>query len=362
MLRGLGYDRCCSDSLMKQPDSTDNSTAIRTFTFMLDGIGDPRVARGITFDLKEKLGLVSRCDPAGMWLEVESGGAAVIDEAFADRVIEVARHWGLEPRDRVGSSFVATISEAQLRKRLVSEWRTRFATALVFLLPAMLIYYLRPMLAGATNYVPNGIVAVLVGWTIVAAGWPIVYQGFVSAVSFRMTPDLFGATLILVSFGVGVWETVRDVGDTTLNVTALAVLALAFQRKRVWENAARTAGQGHLMLPAGRFLLALWLGSIVVGILDFGGGLAMMLAVPPLIGMLTINRLTHPVLWVIPITLFALVVGLGRLVLPTELEHLSLARVESAFGFVMLVTFVCCRFAPVGDDVEGVEGLGSDDE
>jgi len=280
-----------------------------------------------------------------MTLEVECReGQQVIDEAFADKVVEAARHWGIEPRDRVGSSFVSTISADVLRKRLESEWRSRLATGLVFLLPAMLIHYLKPILAGATNYVPNGIEAVLVGWVIVASGWPILYQMMVSVFSFRMTPDLFQGTLILVSFFAGVWATVTDQAETTFHITAFAVLSMALQRMVVWRNAARSAGQGHLMLPFSSVLMVLFVGSIIVMCLfDFAGGLSMMLAVPAMLGLLAINRLAHPVTWVVPVILFVALVEVGAIVF-ADSEVMMAGRVEGAFGFVVLITVLCGVF------------------
>lgn len=298
----------------------------------------------MTRDLAEKLGVVSRCDPAGMLLEVECGEGAVIDEAFADKVIEVARHWGIEPRDRVGSSFVSTISADALRKRLESEWRSRLATGLVFLLPAMLMHYLKGYLAGATNYVPNGIEAALVGWVIVASCWPILYQMMVSVFSFRMTPDLFQGTLIIVSFVAGVWATVRGEAATTFHITAFAVLSIALQRMVVWKNAARTAGRGHLMLPFSSVLVVLYVASIVVMYLfDFSSGLCMMLAVPAMLGLLAINRLGHPVTWVIPVFLFVALLGVTPVAFGDSVM-MTAGRVEGAFGFVVLITISCGVF------------------
>ena len=320
----------------------DNS--VRRFSFMIDGMGDPQMGKRLTRDLKEELGIVARCDPAGMWLEVEREG--VIDEEFADRVIEVARLQGVELRDRVGSSFVSTISREALRRRMETEWKGRLATALVFLLPAFLIYYLKGFSASATNYLPNGLVAVLVGWVVIASGWPILYQGLISVVARRMTPDLFQSVLILVSYGAGVFELVSDQSVTLFNVTGFAVLSMCLQRFVVWKNAGKTAGHGDLMLPFSGVLLLCMVGGLVVCFFDLRGGLSMMLAVPAMMGVLAVNRLAHPTVWVIPIVLYVAFTGAAGILFSEGLK--TVGRIESAFLFGVAVTILCGMFAGVG--------------
>src|SRR5690606_13895450 len=106
------------------------------------------------------LGLVARCDPAAQTLEIETEGP--VDEALSDEVARLVRHHGYEPRDRVSSSFIASVTSEQLRARLAFEWTSRFATALVFLLPAIALHYLTPALATGGRLIPHLIEAALV--------------------------------------------------------------------------------------------------------------------------------------------------------------------------------------------------------
>ncbi len=326
-----------------------NSSERFTFCFMIDGMGDPGVAQSLTRDIKELLDLPARCDPAGMWLEVES--EEPIDEAWTDRIIEVARLQGLELRDRVGSSFVANVSRDALRNRMQSEWRTRFATSLVFLLPALLLHYLTPYLASSSTYLPNGIELVLVGWTIVAATWPILYQGLVSATAFRMTPDLYQSFLIVMTFLIGAWQVITGSSDTMLYITSFAVISIAFQRRALWNHVDRLDGHAHLMLPFARILLIVLIAASVVSVFDRLGGVSMMLAVPAMMGALAINQLAYPTGWVIPVLMFVVWLGISPMILPDRFEMEF--RVEAAFLFTILLTAACSRFAgPVQDSAE----------
>jgi len=341
---------------MAEPER-DRATRRHTMILMLDGIGDHATARRLTRDLSDE-GLASRADPAGMWLEVESNEP--IDEAFSDRVSEIARRSGMEPRDRVGSSFVPGIGIDALRRRLAHEWTSRFATGLVFLLPALALHYLHPHLAGATNYVPNLIEAVLVGWAIIAAAWPVVYQALLSLAALRLSPDLFQGSLILVSFLIGVGQTLADQSATMFDITIYAVLLIALQRMVVWRNVWKLEGRAHLMLPLNRVLGVILAGALATLFFDARGAGSMMLATPAMMGLLAVNRLAHPFVWVAPIVLFAAFIAWSPLVLPAELLT---ARTESAAAFCALLTILCGRFAdaPASDASDSRNASDSSD-
>lgn len=303
------------------------------FTFMIDGIGDPLTAQGITRALHERHALTARSDPAGMWLEIETDAA--IEESTADEVVEVARTFGFEPRDRVGSSFIATTTADELRGRLKHEWLSRWATGLVFLLPALALHVLTPALAQGTLYIPHGIEALLVGWTIIAATWPIVYQGLLSIVSFRMTPDLFSTLLIVPTFGFGVWQTVAGWDDTVFHVTAYAIIAATGQRAVMWRAADARAEHAHLMVPATRPMGVTLLAAFILVWLDVTTAMAVMLAFPTMIGVLAVNRVSPGNMALFPVLGF-----IGLLILSPYVfgEELAARRIEAAFLFNVALT------------------------
>lgn len=303
-----------------------------SFTFMLDGLGDPAVARDLTRDLHAQLGVVARADPAGMWLEVEHD--APIDEAMSDRVAEAARRLGLEPRDRLSSSFVPSATAEQLRDRLAYEWTSRWATGLVFLLPAIALHYLTPMLAQGGRLIPGMIEAVLVVWSLVAACWPIAWQGWLAARHRRFTPDLFTLTALLVALLVGLVQVVLA-RENVLHLAAYLIIAATTQRMILWRRAARLQGCGHLMPPSWPVLAVVLTGGLITACLDFHGGMAMLLAVPAMIGPLSINRLVHPFGAMIPPVLMCALLGLSPLFLSES--HLA-GRTEAAFAFNVLLT------------------------
>jgi len=304
------------------------------FTFMLDGLGDPGAARDLTRDLHAQLGLVARADPAGMWLEIES--ESPIDEAMSDRVAEVARRFALEPRDRISSSFVSSVTAEQLRDRLGYEWTSRWATGLVFLLPALALHYLTPMLAQGGRLIPGMLEAALVIWSLIAASWPIAWQGLLAAQHRRFTPDLFTLTALLVSLLVGLVQVVMA-SENALHITAYLIIAVTTQRMIIWRRARRLQGCAHLMPPSAPLLAVVLAAGLGVACFDFAGGLSMLLAMPAMIGLLSINRLVHPYGAMIPAVLMSVLLGAAPLVLPDE--YLA-GRVEAAFAFNMLFTLL----------------------
>lgn len=303
------------------------------FTFMLDGIGDPATARGLTKALHEHHEMTARSDPAGMWLEIESDEA--VTENTADEVVEVARTWGIEPRDRVSGSFIATATAEQLRDRLKHEWLSRWATSLVFLLPAIVLHVLTPALAQGTRYIPHGIEATLVGWTIVAAAWPIVYQGLLGIVSFRMTPDLFSTAIIVPTFMFGLWQTVTGWDDTVFHVTAYAIIATTWQRAVVWRRVEARAEHAHLMLPATRPMMIVLVAAFMLVWIDATSAMAIMIAFPTMIGVLSVNRVQPGNMALFPVIAFV-----GLLILSPWIfgESLAVRRVEAAFIFNLAMT------------------------
>ncbi len=302
------------------------------FTFMLDGMGDPIIARDLTRALHESLGLVARADPAGMWLEIES--EQPIDEALSDRVADVARRLGFEPRDRASSSFVPSLTAGQLRQRLAFEWTSRWATGLVFLLPALALHYLTPSLAQGGRLIPGMIEATLVIWSLVAAGWPIIWQGLLAIFARRMTPDLFNLAGLVVSLLYGL-VMVALARENTLHMTSYFIIAATLQRLIIWRRAERLQGQSHLMPPARWLLGVVLIAGLALACFDFAGGMAALLAMPAMIGVLSCNRLVHPFGALMPAALMSGFLALA----PAVVSAAQLAgRIEAAFAFNALLT------------------------
>jgi len=310
------------------------SAAPYRFTFMLDGIGDPIAARDLTRAVHEMLGVVARSDPAGMWLEIEADQP--IDEAMSDRVAAITRRFALEPRDRSSSSFVSSVTAEQLRQRIAYEWTSRWATGLVFLLPALALHYLTPILAQGSRLIPGMIEATLVAWSLIAAAWPIVWQGLLALRARRMTPDLFTLVGLAVSLVAGL-AAVVVARENTLHITSMIIIAATTQRMIICRRAARLEGLAHFMPPSRGLLGFVLIGAMVLLWFDFAGAMATLLAMPALISLLSINRLAHPLGAMIPPLLMCGLLAVAPAVFP---EVYLAGRVEAAFAFNVLLTLI----------------------
>lgn len=304
------------------------------FTFMLDGLGDPIVARDLTRTVHETLAVVARSDPAGMWLEIESDHP--IDETMADRIALITRRFGLEPRDRTSSSFVSSVTAGQLRQRMAYEWTSRWATGLVFLLPALALHYLTPVLAQGSRLIPGMIEATLIVWSLVAAAWPIVWQGLLALRARRITPDLFTLVGLAISLIAGLISVIVA-RENPLNITAMLIIAATTQRMIVCRRAERLDGCGHLMPPSRWLLGIVLIGAMILIWFDFDGAISMLLAMPALISLLSINRLTHPFGAMIPPLLMCCLLAIAPAFFP---EAYLAGRVEAAFAFNVLLTLI----------------------
>ena len=328
-----------SDSLAGESSGPPQPLAHHCFTFLLDGLGDPRVTQALTRDVHARLGLVARADPAGLWLEVES--PSLLDEALADRVAALTRRRGLELRDRIGATFSPSTTKEQLRARLAHEWASRFATGMVFLLPAIALHYLTPILAQGSTVIPEGIQAALVGWSIVAAAWPVAWQGWLSMRRLRMTPDVFALAAIGFPFGVSLARLVTRASPPAFHAAAFAILAVALQRAIVWRRAANLEGQAHRMLPSAVPLLVAFTLATAAAVLDQTAGMAVFLATPAMLGSLSINRLLPATSLLLPVLLFDAVLATSSLGL--DARWLS-GRIEAAFAFNIGITLACSMF------------------
>jgi len=330
---------------------SDSAPDASGFTFRLDGLGSPAVAGRLSGRVHDETGLATRCDPAALRLDVETPDGRPLTEDDADSVIAVARPCGLEPRDRVGTSFVAGLEPERLRQRIAHEWSSRFATGLVFLLPALVLHALLPRLTGGgPRYVPFGIEALLVGWSAIAAAWPVLYQMLLAIVFRRVTPDLHAGLPIVIAFVVGIIDTVRHAPETAFDIAAWCILAVGWQRTVIWRTLPRRAGHAHLMAPSEPLLAASLVVALLVAPFDGRAAAAMILAVPSGLACLSVNRLSPGLAATLPSIGFAGLLLLSPLVMP---EAWTAHRLEAAFAFNVLVTTVY-GFAPPGPtDTDG---------
>ncbi len=359
---------------------------IRTHV-MLDGLQDPAMAQALSARWVEA-GFENGVDVAGQcaWLSppgipapgssgitdagaqaTGSGGEAVMTESAMDRAAGVARGFGLEVRDRVGSVFEAANDVEALRGRLVYEYKSRFATLLVFGLPAWVLHGVGPMLAGGGHdarsmLYPWLFELLLVGWACIAAGWPILWQGGLSAIHGRATGDLL-TTLIVVGawigsaigviqivFGREPWFVGAAGGGGPCFHAAIAAIGLAVLGRWLAHRFGRAlVGRADWMLVGHRRLMAAWmvLGLVIAVVLGWRWGLAVGLLLPPVVSLGAINPWSPGWSAVLPVLGFAGVFLLGPGAFGVALDGVE---IETAFGFGLLM---------VGVFVWGWQGLSS---
>ncbi|MDX1682348.1 MAG: hypothetical protein R3336_04430 [Phycisphaeraceae bacterium] len=325
---------------------------IRTHV-LFDGLQDPAHARALSQRLTAA-GYANTVDPTGQsgWIAAEDGHPLTEEETL--NAVAITRAFGIELRDRAGRQFRAENDLDNLRHQTAREYRARLAQGLVFGLPALLVHYFGPVLAGAGASEPGGMLypwlieGVLVGWACLVAGWPILWQAGLSLIHLRPTGDLLTASLVLLSFipsAVGVialafTDTPWMPADGPFFHATLALVVLATaQRWWIYRLAPRLAGRADL-LPRGisRILLG-WL-MLAVAVLVLTGNWPLALAVgllmPPMAGLGTVNGLTPGITTLLPIIAWT---GFW-LIAPASLVP-STAEIEIAAGFqlVMLVVF-----------------------
>ncbi|MCK4874043.1 MAG: hypothetical protein KAS72_15075 [Phycisphaerales bacterium] len=291
--------------------------------FHLDGLGDPIHAKGITADLKDRLGVVARCDPAGQWLEVDAPDG----EARRGDVEAVVRRWGFVARSDVPT-------RAALRLVLRREWMRWLVTALVLGLPMLVLHYAAPWPVDLVH----GIEVVLVPGIVLAAGWPIVRQGLLAARMIRATPDLLTLLIVVSSFCAGVAQWLHGESATLLHVPIMAIICAAAQRMLIHRNIDKLDGCGSAMMPTARFISLLILIAIILAVtVNLNAAFAVALCFPPMMAHLSINRISPGAMAILPVVGFATVI----LVLPGIVgEQLAAVRIEAAVLFQLLLTVV----------------------
>lgn len=319
---------------------------------ILDGLADPRIGGQLSAAWLHA-GFANTVDPAGqcasLWrADSDSTQCPALSEADMDRAAAVARTFGLEPRDRVGNTFVADNQLPELRKRLAFEYKSRFATALVFGLPAIALHRFGPLLAGGgPGHYAWLIELLLAGWTCIAAGWPILYQGALCARYLRVHGDLLTTVVVVFAYvpsAIGVLSMMWSgepwlIGDQgpAFDAAVWVIIVATLQRWLAHCNADRLAGRAAMMLTGvGRFIVA-WLIFVVIVmfVIDSHAGLMVAMLLPSMISHGAISRWSPGWSSVFPVVTFAIVLVAGPGALNVPLDQV---RFEIAVGFALMTT------------------------
>lgn len=331
-------------------------SSLRTHV-VLDGLQEPIWGRELSRCWHEA-GFDNAVDVSGQaaWLAPRTGGSDApggrcLTSAEIKQAAMIARAFGLEIRDRAGDAFRPDNDLAVLRDRTEKEYRRRLAVALMFGLPALALHYVGPYLAGDDSprrmAFPWLFELLLVGWACVAAAWPMLWQGALSALYLRPSADAFTSLLIVVAFvpsAVGViamafvetpWFSVSSPPMFYAVVGALWVCLL--QRWLLHHFSSRLGGRATRMLSGHRHLVFAWLMmSLAIGLI--GGwrlSLAFGLLLPPMLSLGAVNDWSPGWTMTLPVFAFAaLFLGLPRS-LPLSVDEV---RIEIAIGFGLIMT------------------------
>lgn len=296
-------------------------------------------------------GYANTVDPAGQGATLARRDGGPLTEADVARAAGVARGFGVELRDRLGTSWTPVDDPAQFRGRMAYEYKSRFATAVVFGLPALALRELGPWLAGGAQgprdlLYPWLFEMLLVGWACLAAGWPILWNAGLAALHLRATPDLLTGLIVLAAWCPSAVGTLWLIsGDTWLaqprfDAALWAVLLATLQRWLAYRFADRLAGRAMLMVGRLSRLVAFWLVLASVAAIWQGWtvGLATALLLPPMIGVGAIHPLTPGLSMTLPVLGFAglLLLGPAALQLPVGDRIILIA---AGFGLIMTAVF-----------------------
>ena len=337
---------------------------------ILDGLEDCDTGRSLSKRWAQA-GFHNAVDVAGQcaWLAVagdeteEDSVLTPLNETTLIQAADIARSYGLAVRDRIGNAFNPNIELPLLRRQMAGEYRSRLATTLVFGLPAVVLHYLGPILAGGVVE-PRSLTfawlieGLLVSWGCIAAGWPILWQGGCSLVRLRTSGDALTTLIVLFAWGpsmIGLtsllftdqpWliDVSTDGGDglamgLAFHAAMAAVFVAVLQRWLVYRHVDRLAGNADLMIPKWHMLVFLWL-MLSLGVMAFSGwfwGLATAMLLPAVAGLGAINPWSPGWSAVLPVFGFAGVFLLG----PTVMQRpVSTVAIEIAAGFNLIMTLV----------------------
>ena len=329
----------------------------RTYV-ILDGLQEPQWGQALSRRWMDA-GLPNSVDVAGQFAWITPSTQSKhqsLDEENATRAANIAQLFGLEIRDRIGKVFCADNNLNALQDHLCYEYKSRFATALVFGLPAIVLHYWGPFLAGGTGdwrsmIFPWMIEFLLVGWLGLAAGWPILWQGMLSLIHLRVTADLFTMTIFATGFlhscftaFAAPWISSPSFGqppdsNPMFIVPNLAIMIAVLQRWLVYQSIRNLRGNTMRMIPKFSMLIIAWLIACIIITLTSGLqiGLAVGLLLPPMIGLGGVNHWSPGVTLLLPVIAYTIFFLLA----PTSL-HLDIeaVRAEIAILFALLMTCV----------------------
>lgn len=320
---------------------------------ILDGLAEPALGRELsarwvragfrnTVDIAGQCGTLSRMTGDVPLTENEVDGAAAI-----------ARVVGIELRERAGETFRPDNDLAALRGRMAYEYKSRFATALVFGLPALALHYLSPTLAGGAP-TPRDMLypwlfeLLLVGWTCLAAGWPILWQGVVSMRYLRPTPDLFTTVIILLAFvpsaiaviSLGFSPQPWLIPAPLFHIAAYAIILAVFQRWLLHRAAGRLSGRANLMPPGfGRVLIFFILVAMLLAWrASWSAGLAVALLLSPMLPLGAINRWSPGASMLLPVFGFVVFFLIGPRALQWSMHGMEV-EIAASFQLLMVAVF-----------------------
>lgn len=350
---------------------------------ILDGLQDPLHARELSARWAAA-GFNNAVDIAGQagWIAKAPGGELVagngqnsqptgsrgqVDENDLITIAAIARAFGVEPRERVGSEFKPVNDLPALRDQMTREYRARFAQSLVFGLPALAVHYLGPMLASGGGQSAGSMAfpwlleMVLVGWALWVAGLPLLWQGAWSLIHLRPTADLLTTTIVMFAFvpsAVGVGSLLfiaepwfgsptaphsgtQPLAGPAFHIAILAVMIATGQRWLMHRQVEKLSGRGNRMLPHCAGLFAMWTLAMVSTMFLAGWqtGMIFALLLPPLISSAGINRSTPSWSAALPVLAFAPFFLFAPQALPSTAPAQAL-RFEIAVGFAVMMTVV----------------------
>lgn len=302
-------------------------------SYQIDGLGDPSHVAGLSRRLADEHGLRSRADPAGQWLDVDvpdDGDVADIDKAARAAAV----YYGLV--------LTGPGARAALRDELQHGWKRSLAGASCAVMAVLILHFVvQPRPSPAWELVV-GVFALL------GPGQPILRRAIASARALRMTPDLwlcFVVMLPLVGTLVGM---VRGTNAPVAHVPALAVGAMCLQRWLIAPRLPRLDGGGLHAFPTSRLFGLLSLVAIAVAsLISLESGVAVALCLPPMVGLLGVNRALAGPAVAIPVLAFApLLVALPRITGVTAPG----AQVEAAVVFQCI--YVAMIMPLLGSDAD----------
>ena len=147
---------------------------------------------------------------------------------------------------------------------MAHEYKSRFATALVFGLHALVLHYTGAILTGGavdprSMFYPWFLEMLLVGWACLAAGWPILWQGALALIQLRATGDLLISLIVWITFIPSAASVVSMVVmddpwigsrmDTMWHASLAAITLAVCNRWLTYRVIHRLAGHVNLMLP-----------------------------------------------------------------------------------------------------------------